>query len=104
MKQFKIKNECILCPTKIREYDELLGKLKKTAEYNEITVKLNDLSNMKVAVCSKHLKPKKTELDKITEKTQKGWLEELALGIGNKQWVMNIGSKLKVVSLVKAGG
>lgn len=104
MENMKIKNECAICDTKIREFDVLKNKLKKTPEYNEITVKLNDLSNMKVAVCSKHLKPNKLQLATIMDKTQKGWLEELALGIGNKQWVMNIGSKLKVISLVKAGG
>lgn len=93
----KIKTECSICPTKIWEYNG--AKLKKTSEYNEAIVKLNNLSNMKIGVCSKHLKPKKAELDMITEKNMQGWLEEVALGIGNKQWLMDIGSKLKVVEV-----
>lgn len=98
MEHMKIKTQCAICPINIWEYTGV--KMKKTSEYNEIEVRLNDLSKMKVGVCSKHLKPKKMELDMMTEKNMQGWLEELALGIGDKDWVQNVGSKLKAVSLV----
>lgn len=93
----KIKTECAVCPTKIWKFNGV--KLKKTPEYNELDVKLNDLSNMTVGVCSQHLSPKKLELTTMTEKIHQGWLEEVALGVGEEQWVKEKGLKLEVVSL-----
>lgn len=94
---FKIKTECAVCSTKIWAYDGF--KLKKTDEYNEATVKLNNLSNMAVGVCGRHSKLKKSDLPIITEKNHQGWLEEVALGIGKKEWVNEVGSKLRAVGI-----
>lgn len=93
----KIKLECSVCDTPIWEKD--VQGYKKSSEYNEIVVKLNDLSNMKIGVCSKHINPNKKDLKKMTQKTLDGWLEEVALGMGNKEWVNNIGSKLIIVGV-----
>lgn len=93
----KLKTECSVCQTKIWEHNGI--KLTKTPEYNELDVRLNDLSKMTVGVCSKHLKPKKLELDMMTEKTHQGWLEEVHLGIGDEDWVKNTGLKLKIVGI-----
>lgn len=97
MENFKTKTECAVCPTKIWHYDGV--RLKKTEEYNEIEVKLNILSKMTVGVCSKHLTPQKKDLKTMTNKIHQGWLEELALGIGNEQWVRDEGLKLQVVGV-----
>lgn len=94
----KIKRECAVCPTKIWEVTG--EKLRKTPEYNEVDVRLDNLSKMTVGVCSKHLKPKKSDLDIMTEKSHQGWLEEVAFGIGNEDWVKNTGLKLKVTGVI----
>ena len=91
----KTKQECSVCSVKIWEYNGV--KLKKTDEYNEIDVALDNLSKMTIGVCSRHLKPSKLELQMITEKTHQGWLEEVALGVGDEEWVKNTGLNLKVV-------
>lgn len=92
------KLECGVCTTPI--WHRVGGKLKRTPEYNEVIVNLSNLSKMSVGVCSKHTKPTKLELNMITEKTQQGWLEEVASGEGNEDWVRNCGVHLKAVSLV----
>lgn len=97
MDTMKIKQECSVCSIKIWEHNGV--KLKKTAQYNEIDVRLNDLSKMTIGVCSKHLKPRKLELDMMTEKAHQGWLEEVALGIGNEEWVRDKGLKLEIVGV-----
>lgn len=97
IQNFKIKTECSLCPTKIWEYNGI--KLKKTSEYHEATVKMDNLSQMKIGVCAAHSKIKKSDLPIIEAKTKQGWLEEVALGIGNEDWVKKTGSKLKVVGV-----
>jgi len=94
---FRIKTECAVCPTKIWRLEGT--RLKKTEEYHEIKVRLNDLSNMTVGVCSKHIKLDKTGLTLMTEKIHQGWLEEVALGIGNEGWVRNKGTSLEVVGV-----
>lgn len=97
MEHTKIKKECLVCPVNIWEYNGV--KLKKTPEYNETHVKLNNGSKMKIGVCSQHISPKKKDYPVMTEKNRQGWLEELALGIGNKKWVMEHGSKLEVIGV-----
>jgi hypothetical protein len=92
-----IKTECTVCDTKIWENDG--QKLKKSPEYNEVDVMLNDSSKMKVGVCSKHTKPKKPELDIITKKNFQGWMEEIALGVGSEVWVKSVGKELRVTGL-----
>lgn len=91
----KIKTECALCPQKIWEYNGI--KFRKTEEYNETEVKLNDLSTMVVGVCSAHIKLKKSDYPLVTEKMHQGWLEELAFGIGHDEWIKTKGMQLEVV-------
>jgi hypothetical protein len=93
----KVKLECSACDTPIWQP----GKVgyEHSSEYNEVTVKLNDLSKMKIGVCSKHTKPNKKDLTKMTSKTIEGWLEEIALGVGNKEWVTSVGTKLIIVGV-----
>ena len=93
----KTKLECSVCDTRI--WEPGVTGYKKSAEYNEVIVKLNDLSKMTIGVCSKHKEPTKSDLDKMTLKTLDGWLEEVANGIGNQEWVTNIGSKIKIVGV-----
>lgn len=95
--EMKIKKECAVCPTKI--WTVVGMKLKKSEEYNEVDVRLNNDSKMTVGVCSKHTKPKRLELEMITEKNMQGWLEEVAFGIGNEAWVKDQGINLKVVGV-----
>lgn len=97
MNGMKLKAECAACPVKIWEIVD--SKFKKTKEYNEIDVKLNDLSKMTVGVCPKHLKPRKLDLQIMTEKIHQGWLEEIAFDIGNKEWVKNTGLNLEIVGV-----
>lgn len=91
----KTKLECSICPAKIWDGEK---KLKKTAEYNEIDVKLDNGSKMTIGVCSEHIKPKKAELKKMEEKNRLGWQEEVDLGIGNEAWVKE-GLKLQIVGI-----
>lgn len=91
----KIKQQCGVCDRAIWEYNGV--KLKKTPEYNQIDVDLNNGTRMTVGVCSNHTKPKKMELKIMTEKMHQGWLEEVAFGIGNEEWVNQVGTKLQVV-------
>lgn len=92
-----IKTECAVCEAKI--WKIVNGKLRKTSIYTESTVELSDGSLMKVGVCNRHEKPDQTELSAITTKTHKGWLEEVALGIGNSEWVEQEGLKLSVIGV-----
>lgn len=95
--EMKITLECGVCATPIRE--RVGKKVKKTSEYREIVVNLNNLSRMSVGVCSKHTSPTKLELDMITQKVRQGWMEEVALGVGNREWVESRGVNIKAVSL-----
>lgn len=97
MENLKRKTECAVCDTKIWEHNGV--KLVKTSEYNEIDAQMSDLSKMTVGVCSKHLTPKKLELDIMTEKTHQGWTEEVVFGLGNDEWVKEVGLKLKIVGV-----
>lgn len=90
----KIKTECSVCPTKIWYFNG--AKLKKTNEYHEVDVIMNDGSSMTTGVCSKHTNPKKLEITMMTEKLHQGWLEEVAFGIGNEEWVRDKGMSLAV--------
>lgn len=93
----KTKQQCGICETAV--WDVVGDKLKKNNEYNEIHVSLDNLSKMKVAVCSKHMSPDKTALKLMTEKMHRGWQEEVDFGLGNKDWVSHVGSKLTVVGV-----
>lgn len=99
MNNMKYPFECSLCETKIREF--VNGKIRKTEEYNEIDLKINDGSNMTTAVCSKHTKPRTLDFPKIMRKIQAGWQEEVDHGLGNKEWVETIGSKIIITGLKK---
>ena len=93
----KIKNQCSVCETRIWEYDGV--KIKKTPEYHETDVALNNGTLMTTGVCSKHTRPKGVDFAIMTEKMHQGWLEEVAFGIGNKQWVDSVGMKLEVTGV-----
>lgn len=93
----KQKQECLVCPTQIWATQGM--KLKKTPEYNEVDVLLDNDSKMTAGVCSKHTKPKDLELKIMTEKTRQGWLEEVAFGVGNEEWVQTVGIKLNIVGV-----
>lgn len=94
----KQKQECGLCQTKIWE---VAGeKLRKTDEYNEVDVQLDNQSKMTVGVCSRHAKPKDKDLPIMTEKIHQGWLEELAFGVGNTDWVNQIGLKINIIGVL----
>lgn len=94
----KQKQECGLCQTKIWE---VVGeKLKKTDEYNEVDVQLDNQSKMTVGVCRRHVKPKQSDLPIMTEKAHQGWLEELAFGVGNKEWVDSVGLKINIIGVM----
>lgn len=93
----KYKFECGICDTRIWDYQN--GKIKKTPEYREIDVRLSDLTNMTVGVCSRCIKPKKHDLLSMTEKMRRGWVEEVAFGFGNAEWVKNKGLSLEIVGL-----
>lgn len=95
--QLKYPFECSVCDTKIRRTTGT--GVERTGEYNEIDVVLNNLSTMTVGVCSKHRKPKRLELVMIAEKAKKGWMEEVAFGIGNEAWVRRVGMGLEVVGV-----
>src|SRR3990167_7167012 len=97
IESLEIKIQCAVCPTRIWEVSGM--RLKKTPEYHEIDVRLNNSSKMTVGVCSQHLKPKKLELAMMTEKIHQGWLEELAFGLGNEEWVRTEGTILKVTGV-----
>jgi hypothetical protein len=99
MKSLKYKRECSVCSTQIFDYDAKTGKLRKNDEYREVDVLLDNNSVMTTGVCTKHESPTNEELSIITEKVHKGWLEEVAYGIGNKAWVNNTGLNLNVVGL-----
>lgn len=93
----KIKKECAVCQ---RAIWEVVGtRLKKTSEYNEVNVRMNNLTTMTVGVCSEHTKPGKLELAMITEKAHQGWLEEVAFGVGEEQWVKEVGLQLEAVGV-----
>ena len=95
--QVRIKLECSVCTTPIWQKADI--GYEKSPEYNELVVKLNDLSKMKIGVCSKHTEPNKKDLTKMNQKILEGWIEEVALGIGNKEWVDSIGSKIKIMEV-----
>lgn len=98
IEHFRVKNECAVCATPIWQYDGI--KRKKTEQYNEASVMLNNESRMTVGVCNSHKQLKQFDLPLITEKARQGWLEEVALGIGKKEWVNNVGLKLEAVGVV----
>lgn len=89
--------ECSVCSTAIWRFDG--RRLKKTEEYNEVDVRLNNESIMTVGVCSGHTEPTEAELDTITQKAHQGWLEEVERGVGEKSWVKDVGLNLRVVGL-----
>ncbi len=94
----KQKQECGLCQTKIWE---VAGeKLRKTDEYNEVDVQLDNQSRMTVGVCHAHSTVKEEDLSIMTEKIHQGWLEELAFGIGNESWVKNTGLKINIIGVL----
>lgn len=93
----KIKKQCSVCETPIWYFDGV--KIRKTDEYREATVSLNDGSKMTIGVCRNHFQPSKEDFDKITEKTHQGWLEEVAFGVGKPDWVKQVGMKLKVTGV-----
>jgi len=101
MASLKSKRECSVCTTVIFDWDPKTDKLRTNEEYNEVEVELNDRSRMRTGVCSKHTALSKKDLPTITEKTHKGWLEEVAYGIGNAEWVKHKGLSLEVVGIVK---
>lgn len=99
LEKMKIKQECAVCPTKIR--DVVGDKFKRNSEYNEAEVVLNNKSKMIVGVCLKHSELKRSDLRSITSKVRKGWLEELAFGVGNEPWVRETGVNLTVVGVTR---
>lgn len=94
VQNFRVKLECAVCPTRI--WDSTGTHLKKTGEYNEVDVRLSDGTLMTTGVCSEHVALKGGDLLKMTEKMRKGWLEEVALNIGDGGWVHGKGVKLVV--------
>lgn len=93
--ELKVKKECMVCPTNIWEYNGV--KYVKTDAYNETDVKLHDGSRMTIGVCPKHVKVKLQDLPLINQKLQQGWLEEVALGIGDDSWVKQKAHKITAV-------
>lgn len=89
--------ECVLCDTKVREIRN--GRMVKNDEYNEVEFKLNTLSKMTTAVCSKHKNPKKSDFPKAEKKVKLGWQEEVDRGVGSREWVHNTGLKLKITGV-----
>lgn len=90
----KYKMSCGVCDTRIwRLVDE---KMRKTDEYHEVDVKLDNGSKMTVGVCSRHTKLDGLGLRLMTERLHDGWKEELAFGLGNEEWVREVGDKLIV--------
>jgi hypothetical protein len=83
----------------IWDYDPRTDGLKRNSEYHEVDVKMSNGTTMTTGVCSKHTAPSKEQLATITEKTHRGWLEEVAYGIGNPLWVKSTGLKLTVEEL-----
>lgn len=94
LEHLKVKTECAACDTPIWAYNGI--KLKKTDNYQEIDVDVSDGSKMRVGVCPRHTAPKKLDLQVMTEKIHQGWLEEVAFGIGNKEWVEAKGLHLEI--------
>jgi hypothetical protein len=97
--QMKYKRECAVCPTEVHKV--VNGKLRKSDEYHEVNLKLSDLYVMKVAVCSQHTEPTKDQLAVISNKVKQGWMEEVAFGIGNEDWVKNVGLKIEVTGVAR---
>jgi hypothetical protein len=54
---------------------------------------------MKVGVCAKHQKPLVADMPNMTKKAHDGWLEEVAMGSGNVDWVQNKGLKLNIIGI-----
>lgn len=94
-----IKDQCGICETAIWAQDGL--RRKKTDEYHEVEVVLSTGSKMRVGVCSKHVKPSVKQLPRITTKLYQGWQEEVDMGIGNADWVANMGNRLAVAGVVR---
>lgn len=97
-KNMRLRYQCAVCPTTIRE--AVNGKIKKNHEYNVIDVELNIGSLMAVGVCSKHTQPTTKELSTMDDKIHRGWDEEVAIGVGNKEWVEQVAPKLVIVGTV----
>lgn len=95
IREMKYPKECTLCETQTKHVVD--GKLKNTEEYNEVFLKLNNGSKMKVAVCNKHKDPKDEDYPKVMDKVRMGWAEEVAFGVGNEDWVKTIGKQLEIV-------
>jgi hypothetical protein len=99
MNSTKYKRECSVCDTKIHDFDKLTNKYKKNGEYHELEVELSDHSIMTVGVCSAHKSAGEQEFPVMTDRVHRGWLEEVAAGTGNKQWVKEVGLNLEVVAV-----
>lgn len=93
----KYPKECALCETPVHNVVD--GRLRRNGEYHEVVLTLSDLSKMKVAVCSIHTEPTKDQLPMVAQKVKQGWMEEVAFGIGNKDWLENTGLKLEIVGV-----
>lgn len=95
---FKVKDECMVCPVKI--WDASKGVRKKTDQYHETDTQLDDGTIMTIGVCAKHQKIDLNDIPRINQKLQQGWLEEVALGLGDAEWVKNKAHKLTVIGAI----
>lgn len=99
MNKLRVKTECVSCPTPIWRLKR--GKYEKTPEYSEVSVVLNDGSEMTVGVCSIHTDPDKSALGLMAIKLRRGWQEEVDIGAGNAEWLANAGSRLTVTGVIR---